>query len=73
MLIVTAPPVPPVAVPDPTSSDPVVLLLDDPELSTSMPDTPVVPASAVAIVTAPLELALPTPLVTASERCRWHP
>ena len=57
LLIVTAPPVPPVAVPDPTSSDPVVLLLDDPELSTSMPDTPVVPAFAVAIVTAPLELA----------------
>ena len=65
----TAPPLPLVAAPLPTEIDPLLPELDVPELNTSRPDVPAVPASADLIVSAPLVVAVPTPLVTTS----WPP
>jgi hypothetical protein len=62
--MLTAPALPPVAEPEPTRIDPVVPELDVPELKDRSPLTPLVPAFAVAIVMAPLVLAMPWPLVT---------
>ena len=59
-----APPAPDVAAPDPIDTEPVEPELDVPELNFSRPDAPVAPALADAIVTAPLVLAMPWPLVT---------
>jgi hypothetical protein len=63
-VMLMAPPLPPVAESEPMETDPVVPLLDVPELKTSTPLTPVSPAFADLTVTAPLELAIPRPLVT---------
>jgi hypothetical protein len=61
--MLTAPPVPPEDAPDPIDTDPVVPELDVPELKLSRPLTPAAPAFAVLIVTAPLVVAVPKPLV----------
>jgi hypothetical protein len=45
---------------------PVVPELDVPELNTSRPDVPAVPASADLIVTEPLVVAVPAPLIMSS-------
>jgi hypothetical protein len=60
--MVTAPPAPPVAAPDPIDSEPVEPELDVPELNTSRPEIPLVPAFAERIVTTPLVVAVPGPL-----------
>ena len=60
----TAPPLPAdLEAPDPMYNAPVLPLLDVPVLKTIIPDTPVVPALAVAINKSPLEVALPYPVV----------
>jgi len=53
------PALPPVAVPEPTDTEPVVPEFDVPELNTSTPLTPVSPALDVEIVIAPLDVATP--------------
>ena len=53
----TRPPRPPTAEPDPTSNDPLLPELDVPELNTSMPLDPAVPAFALRITMLPLLVA----------------
>jgi hypothetical protein len=52
-------------------TEPLVPLLDVPELKTSTPLTPVSPALADATVIAPLDVAIPSPLVTPMEPPVW--
>ena len=58
------PPLPPVAAPDPIEIEPLLPELDVPELNTSTPLTPVAPALALRIVIAPLLLVMPAPPTT---------
>ena len=63
-VMLIAPPLPAVELEDPIEIEPDVPELDVPELNTNTPLTPFAPALAVRIVTAPLVLAIPWPLVT---------
>merc|ERR1740138_178641 len=56
------PPRPPPTLPEPTNSAPLLPLFDEPELNTSRPLTPDVPAFAVRIEITPLLVAVPSPL-----------
>ena len=56
-------PAPPVAAPAPIDTDPLVPELDVPELNTSRPLTPVVPALALRIRKLPLVVVLPALLL----------
>jgi hypothetical protein len=64
-VMLIAPPLPPVAAPEPIDTDPVVPELEDPELNTNMPLVPSSPAFADLIVTAPLVTARLCPLLNA--------
>jgi hypothetical protein len=52
-----------VAAPDPRISAPLFPVFDEPELKTSAPLTPVVPLFALRIVTTPLDVDVPSPLL----------
>ena len=54
---------PDVAVPEPIEIDPLVPLVVVPDENDNAPLTPDVPAFALAIVIAPLDVAVPAPLV----------
>ncbi|MEC8428447.1 MAG: hypothetical protein VXZ35_08475, partial [Pseudomonadota bacterium] len=60
--MLTIPPRPPVAAPEPRYRAPLFPLLADPELNTSRPLTPFVPAFALRIEITPLLVAVPSPL-----------
>jgi hypothetical protein len=57
--MLTAPPVPPVAAPEPIDTDPDVPELVVPELNTRTPLVPVAPEFDVRILNAPLVVAAP--------------
>jgi len=56
------PPRPPVAAPVPIATRPLFPPLEDPELKTKSPETPATPAFTLRIDTAPLVVAVPSPL-----------
>jgi hypothetical protein len=58
-----APPAPPEAAADPIDTEPLVPELDVPELKTSRPLAPLTPALAVWMRTAPLVVAVPSPVL----------
>ena len=55
---------PPVAAPEPIDTEPVAPELDVPELNTSSPLAPLVPALAVRMLRAPLVDVAPSPVLT---------
>jgi hypothetical protein len=58
-----APPLPPVAAPEPIDTEPLVPELDVPELKTSRPLTPFVPLFALRILRLPLVVDVPALLL----------
>ena len=63
-VMLKAPPLPPVDAPDPIEMEPVDPELEVPELNTNRPLRPLVPAFDERMLMAPLEVAIPWPLMT---------